>query len=138
MFKVNTARKRFDDFNNSIELIRKSSEMKLEEGKKPQNIFKSNLNEISKGRYKLKEQTMTLQYIKFLDESREAVIKLFNDFSIVLSANISTSDLERILLKSLKHSRNNTGPRIDPWGTPQLLNSDLVFWITSCCLRLNK
>ena len=112
--------------------------MNLEEGKKPQNIFKSNLNEISRGRYKLKEQTMTLQYIKILGESREVVIKLFNDYSIVLSANISTSDLERILLKSLKYSRNKTGPRIDPCGTPQLLNSGLVFWVTSCCLRLIK
>ena len=30
--------------------------MKLEEAKKLQNVFKSNLNKISKGRYKSKEQ----------------------------------------------------------------------------------
>ena len=37
---------RFDDFSNVIELIRKikSSEMKLEDEKKLQNISKSNLN----------------------------------------------------------------------------------------------
>ena len=38
---------RFDDFSNVIELIRKikSSEMKLEDDKKLQNIYKSNLND---------------------------------------------------------------------------------------------
>ena len=38
---------RFDDFSNVIELIRKikSSEMKLEDEKKLQNIYKSNLND---------------------------------------------------------------------------------------------
>ena len=37
-----TARRRFDDFNNSIEPFRKmqSGEMKLEEAKKLQNVFK--------------------------------------------------------------------------------------------------
>ena len=39
---------RKDDFNNGIELFRKtqSGEIKLEEAKIQQNIFKSNLNEI--------------------------------------------------------------------------------------------
>ena len=38
---------RFDDFSNVIELLRKikSSEMKLEDEKKLQNIYKSNLND---------------------------------------------------------------------------------------------
>ena len=38
---------RFDDFSNVIELIRKikSSEMKLEDEKKLQNIYKSNRND---------------------------------------------------------------------------------------------
>ena len=49
---LNTTRKRFDDFNNGIELFRKiqSGKMKLEEAKTLQNVFKSNLNEISRGR----------------------------------------------------------------------------------------
>ena len=56
-FKGNTDRKRFDDFNNSIELLKKNSgEIKLEEAKKLQNVFKSNLNEISRGRYKSEER----------------------------------------------------------------------------------
>ena len=52
-FKGNIARKRFDDFNNGTELFRKiqSGEMKLEEEKKLQNAFKSNLNKISRERY---------------------------------------------------------------------------------------
>ena len=38
---------RFDDFSNVIELIRKikSSEMKLEDDKKLQNIYNTNLND---------------------------------------------------------------------------------------------
>ena len=42
--KSNTSRKRFDDFNNVIELVKaiKSGEKKLEEAKKLQNLFKSN------------------------------------------------------------------------------------------------
>ena len=49
---LNTTRKRFDDFNNGIELFRKiqSGKMKLEEAKTLQNAFKSNLNGISRGR----------------------------------------------------------------------------------------
>ena len=57
-FKDNSTRKRFDNFNNAIKLFRKirSGEIKLEEAKKLQNVFKSNLNEILKGRYKSEEQ----------------------------------------------------------------------------------
>ena len=56
-----------------------SGEMKLEEPKKQQNIFKSNLNEISRGRFKSGEQKMILKNIKLPYKSREAVLKLFND-----------------------------------------------------------
>ena len=59
--------------------------MKLEEAKKLQNVFKSNLNEISRGRYKSEEQKLTLKNIKLLYESWEAVIKLFNDYSSIVS-----------------------------------------------------
>ena len=47
--------------------------MKLEEAEKLKNVFKSNLNKISKGRYKSEEQKSALENIK----SREVVIKLF-------------------------------------------------------------
>ena len=55
--------------------------MKLEEAKKLQNMFKTNMNEISKGRYKSEEQESALKYIKLFYESREVAIKLFNDYS---------------------------------------------------------
>ena len=44
-FKGSSARKRFNDPNNGINLIR-SGKMKLEEAKKLQDVFKSNLNKI--------------------------------------------------------------------------------------------
>ena len=45
---------KLNDFDNGIELFRKiqSGEMKLEDAKELRNIFKSNVNEISKGVFK--------------------------------------------------------------------------------------
>ena len=40
--------------------------MKLEDGKEQQNIFKSNLNQISRGRLNSKEQKNALENIKLL------------------------------------------------------------------------
>ena len=56
-FKGNSDRKRFNDFNKGIKLLEKirSGEMKIEEGKKPLNVLKFNLDEISKGTYKSEE-----------------------------------------------------------------------------------
>ena len=51
-----------------------------------QNLFKSNLNKISRGRYKSKEQKSVLENIKLLYESREVVIILFNDYSSIAPA----------------------------------------------------
>ena len=48
-------------------------------------MIKSNLNEISRGRYKSKDQKIALEKVKFLYESQEAVIKLFNDYSSIAS-----------------------------------------------------
>ena len=59
--------------------------MKLEEGEKLQNVFKSNLSKISRGRYKSEEQKSALENIILLYESREAVIVLFNDYSSIAS-----------------------------------------------------
>ena len=65
--------------------------MNLEEGKKLRSVFKSNLNKISRGRYKSKEQKLTLKNIKLLYESQAAVIKLFNDyFSVASEAKYKT------------------------------------------------
>ena len=48
-------------------------------------MFKSSLNEISRGNCKSEEQKSALENIKLLYESREAVIKLFNDYSSIAS-----------------------------------------------------
>ena len=85
-FKVSNTRKRFYDFNNGIKLEKiRSGEMKSEKAKKLQNVFKSNLNEISKGRFKPEEQQSALKNIKLVYESGEAAIKFFNDYSSIIS-----------------------------------------------------
>ena len=55
--------------------------------KKLQSVFKSNLNEISRGRNKSGEQKMALENIKVKVryESQQAGIKLFNDYSSIVS-----------------------------------------------------
>ena len=86
-FKVNTARKKMYDLSNGIKLFRKiqSGEMKLEQTKKLQNVFQSNLIEILRVRYKSDDQKLTLKNIALLYKSREAVMKLFNDYLSILS-----------------------------------------------------
>ena len=53
-------------------------------------MVKSNLNEISRGRHKSKEQKYALEKTKLLYKSREAVIELFNDYSSIVSQNINS------------------------------------------------
>ena len=43
------------------------------------------MNEISKWIFKLKDQKSPLENVKLLSESRQAVIKLFNDYSSIAS-----------------------------------------------------
>ena len=62
-----------------------SGEIKLEEAKKLQGVFKSNLNEISRARNKSEEQKSAIENIKLLYEAREAFIKLFKDYSSIIS-----------------------------------------------------
>ena len=54
--------------------------MKLEEVKNYQKVFKSNLKEIVRGRYRSKEQGSELQNTKRLYEEQESAVKLFNDY----------------------------------------------------------
>ena len=60
--------KGFDEFNNGIGLSKKiqSGETKLEEVKKLENIFKSNLNKISRGKFKKEELKIHIKNIKLL------------------------------------------------------------------------
>ena len=59
--------------------------MKQGDAKELQNIFRSNLNRISKGRFESKEKKRALKNIKLLFESRQDAIKLFNDYSSIAS-----------------------------------------------------
>ena len=55
--------------------------MKQKMRKNCRKVNKSKVNEISKGKFKLKEQKSALENIKLLYKSRQAVIKLFNEYS---------------------------------------------------------
>ena len=48
-------------------------------------IFKSNLNQILKEKYKSKEQKSALGNMKLLYESKEATTELFNEYSSIAS-----------------------------------------------------
>ena len=48
-------------------------------------MFKLDLKEILRGRHKPKQQNSTLEKIKLLCTSRKAVIKLFKDYSSIVS-----------------------------------------------------
>ena len=63
-FKGNTFRKSFHDFNDDIELYKKikPGQMNQEEAKNLLNVFKSNLNQISKGRFKSEEQKFRINF----------------------------------------------------------------------------
>ena len=47
-------------------------------------MFKSNLNKISRGRFKSEEEKCALENIKLLYESQVAVAELFNDYSSIV------------------------------------------------------
>ena len=57
----------------------------LVKAEEKQKEFKSDLNQILKGGNKSEKQKSTLKKIKELSESREKVIKLFNDYSKIAS-----------------------------------------------------
>ena len=48
-------------------------------------MFQTNLNEISKGRFKSEEQKRVLENIKLLYKSQQVVIKVLNELSSVAS-----------------------------------------------------
>ena len=86
-FRKESSRKRFDEFENGINLFEKikSGDEKLEEAKKYKKVFKSTLKEIARGRYKSKVQNSALQNIKMFYKAREPTIKLFNDYFTIAS-----------------------------------------------------
>ena len=71
-------------FSNTFEKI-KSGEEKLEEARKLQNIFKSNLSETVRGRYKSWNQDKTFENIKLLYKAQQTIFNLFNNYSTIAS-----------------------------------------------------
>ena len=65
--------------------------MKPEEAKNLRNVFKSNLNETLRARYKSEEEKSGQENIRLFYESREAAIKFFNDYSSIVSVARYTS-----------------------------------------------
>ena len=61
IFKILLLKKKFNDFDNGIKRFRK-----IKSGDLNLNIFKKNLNEISKGRFRSKEQKSALENNKLL------------------------------------------------------------------------
>ena len=56
------------------------------------------------------------------------VISGWENNKVVSSANRISSSKEVVFTISLIYNMNNNGPRIDPWGTPQLI----ILWSESC------
>ena len=92
-FKGNTFRKRLDDFNNGIELLKKikSGEMKLEKAKNLQNVFKSNLNEISRGRFESEDQKkMHLKILNYFT-NHEKLLSIYLMIILQLYLRLNTN-----------------------------------------------
>ena len=75
--------------------------IKLAKAEEYQEQFKSNLNEITRGNHKKKSanQMKTIENIKNLYESREKVIKLYNDYAKITSEAKSKQNMDQ----DLKH-----------------------------------
>ena len=79
IYFVTSCRKRFDYFESEIEVIEEiiCGDIDLEEETgKMENVFKSNLIEISKGRYKSEEHRISVKNIKLIYNAQDAAIKL--------------------------------------------------------------
>ena len=88
-YKGNTADAKFGGFDNTLDIINKIRDGKtdLPDVKNNQHKFKSFLREIRKGnnKHKSKEQRNTLYNIEMLYKARKEAIKLYDDYSSMMS-----------------------------------------------------
>ena len=89
-FKGKNGPKNFIDFTGPLGLINniKNGYIKIEKKEKEnQKEFKTDLNEITEGKWehKSKEQKNVTENIKMLCEEREKVIKFYNDYFLMVS-----------------------------------------------------
>ena len=86
--------KTFGDFGSCIELFTniQSGKKKLEDTKELQNIFKSNVNEISTGRFKSKEKQTALKILNFSTNHDKL---LSNCLMIILQSHLNLNTKQK-------------------------------------------
>ena len=86
-YKGKVADKKFDEFDNALNIINKIREGKkdLTDVKNNQQDFKLYLGEIKKGAKKSKEQKNTLYNIEMLYKARNEAIKFYDGYSLMMS-----------------------------------------------------
>ena len=86
-YKGKVADKKFDEFDNALDIINKIRDGKknLADVKYNQQDFKLYLGEIKKRSKKSKEQRNTLYNIEILYKERNETIKCYDDYSLMMS-----------------------------------------------------
>ena len=105
-YKGKVADKKFDEFDNALDIIDKIQEGKkdLADVKNNQQDFKLYLREIKKGAKKSKEQKNTLYNIEMLYKARNEAIKFYDDYSLIMSEAKTKS--------KQNNTTKGTGPKI--------------------------
>ena len=88
-YKGNTADVKFDEFDNTLNIINKiqNGEIRLDDVKNNQEQFKSYLGEIKKGNkeHRSKEQKNTFYNIDMHYKARNGAITFYDDYSLMMS-----------------------------------------------------
>ena len=115
--------------------------MKLEETKNLQNVFKTNLNEISRGKYKSEEQNSALKNVELHYESRQAVIERFNDNSSLVSEakykSINGEMLKILTPNQMLHILSTAIVQVKAGSTSENILADIKQIMYSLC-RANE
>ena len=111
--KGKSAQKYFVGFKGPLGFYKnmKEGDIKLEKAEEKQKEFKSDLNEISKRRYKPENEKSSIKNIKTLYKSREKVTKLFDNYSGIASeAKYGTKYGEGLKILTPKHMLQRIAP----------------------------
>ena len=96
--RFKTTPKNFIAFESPISFYKNIKEcyIKLEKEEEKQKQLKSEINNIVKGSKKSGNQKNAIENIKTLYESRENIIKLFHDYSRVVSEANTNQNIEKL------------------------------------------
>ena len=96
--KVKTAPKNCIAFEGPLSFYKNIKEcyIKLDKEEEKQKELKSEINKILKGSKKSDKQKNAIENIKTLYESRENVIKLFHDYSRIVSEANTNQNIEKL------------------------------------------